>query len=335
MSCRGFSPLHRLAGFTLVGLGLVAACSPDTTESVSANHTEVEIPLEGTCEAEAMRNLVNEADFETLDDAVGLDRRAAERIIEQRPFDTLEQIDDVSYVGIRAMQRIFIYAAEHGYLAAACEVEPDAVEIGIISDLDKTVIPPGEPDLSAAPYPGVTRLYQILELGAEGAKAAGDIAFVTARQPESVTEVPAYLEEHGLPTGVIETGVSGLPWVAGPEKVRDIEAVFGRRDASQRFVFFGDSSHVDAAAFQEIRANYPERFIAGFIHKVNNTVDPARVEGLYLHEGYIEVAAILYGLEVLTRDEALEVMVSARDEGEAITDEEMAALLDAQDAHEE
>jgi len=318
-------PLRRLVGLSILGFGLVAACSPDTA-SVSANQREVEIPLEGTCEAEAMRNLINEADFETLDDAVGLDRRAAERIVEQRPFANLQEIDDVRYVGIRSMERIFVYAEDHGFVEASCETE-----IGIISDLDKTVIPHAEPDLSEVPFPGVTRLYQILEFGADGEGAAGDLAFVTARNPERITEVSAYLEEHEVPTGVIETGVSGLPWVAGPEKVRDIEAVFGRRNAAQRFVFFGDSSHVDPEAFQEIRALYPERFIAGFVHKVTNTVSPHRVEGMYLHEGYVEVAAILYGLEVLTRDEALEVMVSARDEGELITDEEMAALLDAQE----
>ena len=33
--------------------------------------------------------------------------------------------------------------------------------------------------------------------------------------------------------------------------------------------------------------------IAGFIHKVNETVSPHRVEGLHLHESYAEVAAAL------------------------------------------
>ena len=46
----------------------------------------------------------------------------------------------------------------------------ETIELGIVSDLDKTVVPPADPDLSKAPYPGVTRLYQILELG-DGAYA--------------------------------------------------------------------------------------------------------------------------------------------------------------------
>ena len=43
-----------------------------------------------------------------------------------------------------------------------------------------------------------------------------------------------------------------------------------------------------------------------------------------------DATALEIVVDVLTRDEALEVMISARDEGEEITDEEMAALLDAQ-----
>ena len=96
-----------------------------------------------------------------------------------------------------------------------------------------------------------------------------------------------------------------------------------------KFVLFGDSSHVDPEVYQAIRAAYPDRIIAGFIHKVNATVAPHRVEGLHLHEGYTEVAAILYGYEVISRAEAKEVMEAARDEGVAITDAEIEALLDA------
>jgi uncharacterized protein YaeQ len=77
---------------------------------------------------------------------------------------------------------------------------------------------------------------------------------------------------------------------------------------------FGDSSHRDPEVYEEILAGHPHRIIAGFIHEVNATVSPDRVEGLHLHESYAEVAAILFGLGAITRGEALEVMHAAKDE---------------------
>jgi hypothetical protein len=62
---------------------------------------------------------------------------------------------------------------------------------------------------------------------------------------------------------------------------------------------------------------------------VNVTVTPSRVTGLHLHESYAEVAARLYGLEVITRAEALDVMKAAKQDGLAITTAEMEALLEA------
>jgi phosphatidate phosphatase APP1 len=93
-------------------------------------------------------------------------------------------------------------------------------------------------------------------------------------------------------------------------------------------VLFGDSSHRDPEVYQTILDLYPERIVAVFIHKVNQTVAPDRVEGLHLHESYAEVAAILYGYQVITRTEAKSVMVAAAQEGLTITEAEMEALLD-------
>ena len=305
----GETALRRLTGYAS-DHGYFVACD------------DAGLPAPGSCEALAMRTVANTATFAELDDDVGLDRRAASNIVAARPINSLPELDSVRYVGPSALEKILAYAEEQGLLAVCHGAGP---EIGIVSDLDKTVVPPADPDLSKAPYPGVTRLYQILELQNDG--SWGDMFYVTARQPEMVTEIPDYLETHGVPGGPIETGVSGLPWVAEPEKVADVSSVLDA-NPGQMFLLFGDSSHRDPEVYKTIRETYPERIVAGFIHKVNNTVAPHRVEGLHLHNGYVEVAALLYGYQVLTRAEAEDVMVSAQAEGDPISAAAIAQLLD-------
>lgn len=197
-------------------------------------------------------------------------------------------------------------------------------ELGVVSDLDDTVIPKAKVDLSSAPFPGVRALYDVLEHRRKGKD--GDVYYVTARTPDRIDGVPAYLEKHGVPGGDIATGTSTLPWVAQPEKVKDIEAILAKTK-TQSFVLFGDSSHKDPEVYKEILAKHPDRVVAAFIHKVNKTVSPDRVKGLHLVESYAEAAGILYRVGALTKTEARSVMKAARDEGLAITDAEMTALL--------
>ncbi len=301
----------------MLAAGPAGCGTADVGADVGA-HTE--IPAEGTCEAAGMLTVANEATFEELDLDAALDRRAAENIVAARPIETLAELDAVAYVGPSALGKILSYAEALGYLGGC-----SGQEIGILSDLDKTVVPPSDPDLSLPPYPGVATLYQILEHRNGG--LAGDAYYVTARQPEMVTEMPAYLEEHDVPAGPIETGISGLPWVAEPEKVADVSAILDST-GTQSFVLFGDTSHRDPEVYQTILDLYPERIMAVFIHKVNQTVSPDRVEGLHLHESYAEVAAILYGYQIITRGEAKSVMLAAAQEGLAISETEMEALLD-------
>jgi phosphatidate phosphatase APP1 len=197
-------------------------------------------------------------------------------------------------------------------------------ELAVVSDLDDTVIPKAKVDLSVAPFPGVRALYDVLEHRRKGKD--GDVYYVTARTPDRIADVPAYLERHAMPAGAIATGKSTLPWVAQPEKVKDIEAILAKTK-KQSFVLFGDSSHRDPEVYKEVIAKHPDRVVAAFIHKVNKTVSPDRVKGLHLVESYAEAAGILYRLGALTKTEARGVMKAARDEGLAITDDEMNALL--------
>lgn len=86
----------------------------------------------GSDEAKAVLLLVNdpEVDFEELDDDARLNRRAASNIIAHRDgadelvgggdddlFDTLEELDDVRFVGSAALRALLEYATDHGYLA--------------------------------------------------------------------------------------------------------------------------------------------------------------------------------------------------------------------------
>ena len=309
------------ATLSLVGSGCSSA-SVDPIDESEDNQTSWVAPKETSCEAKAMRKVANEATVVELDVDAKLDKRAAENIVSGRPYLTIAQLDAVPLVGGTALNAILGYARAKGHVAACAGAGP---EIGVISDLDKTVIPEAKPDLTKAPYPGIKALFRLLEHRNGG--VAGDVYYVTARKPERVTAVPAYLEAHGVPTGVIETGTSGMPWIAQPEKVRDVKAIFART-GTQRFVFFGDTSQRDPEVYKEARAASPERVVAVFIHKVDAVVPPARVEGMFLHESYAEVAAILFGLAVVTRDEARGVMESAKQEGLAITSPEMDALLE-------
>ncbi len=264
-------------------------------------------------EANAVLQLVNTASAGTLDDDVALDSRAVDAIIDTRPVYSILSLADLSYVGASALGKLKSHDAD------------PLREIGVLSDLDKTIVPPA-PSGQSLPddaYPGIAELISLLEFG-DGSGASGDVNFVTARQPSAVVEIPAWLEDHGVPLGNIGTGISGIPYIAKDEKVRDITEVF-EGNPDQQFVMFGDSSHVDPDAYREILATFPDQFQVAFIHDVK-TIDPARLEGLVLVQNYAQAAAELFRLRILSEDEARMVMASVVLGGE-ITDTELEQLI--------
>lgn len=219
-----------------------------------------------------------------------------------------------------------------GLAACSASTDPAAevsdltagTEIGVISDLDDTLIPKADPELSLAPVPGIAKLYDILEHRKSGRD--GDVYYVTARVPDRVKDVPDYLAKYGVPGGPIETGTSGAPFIARPEKVRDMEKTFGNTGA-QRFVLFGDSTHVDADVQRDVLKKHPERVVAGIVLQVGDkTLEAAK--GQYVVKSYAEAAAVLWKLEVITKTEARSVMKAARDEGLAMTAAQTEALFD-------
>lgn len=263
-------------------------------------------------EARAVVELANTAEAEVLDEGIGLDRRAVDSILEARPIHAVEQLAGLYYVGKTALELLKRHACGR--------------EIGIVSDLDKTVIPAHDYDggLPDKAYPGVAALYNTLEFFEDG--AAGDMYYVTARTRERIEGIPAWLETHGLPAGPIEPGVDAF-WAARQEKVDDIAAILDAHP-DQPFVLFGDSSHVDPEVMHDVMELYPGRIRAGLIHLVNNP-NPDRLEGLHPHHDHAEAAAILFGLGLIEEDQARGVMEAARQQGLEITEAGIQDLLDS------
>ncbi|MEM1033712.1 MAG: phospholipase D-like domain-containing protein, partial [Myxococcota bacterium] len=109
----------------------------------------------GSPEAAAVLGLVNDPDVDQsqLDDDVGLDRRAATNIIAHRDgpdavtgtsdddlFDSIVELDGVSYVGESALAKLLAYAQAHGYmpgLDAPTAAELDYVTLSVANTLSQ------------------------------------------------------------------------------------------------------------------------------------------------------------------------------------------------------
>ena len=129
-----------------VGLALTVAvvgCGSADDDGIGANSEDViDGVTEGSPEALAVLALVNDpaVTFAELDDAAKLDRRAAENIIEHRDgadatvrtedddlFETVGELDAVSFVGTRAFEKLLAYAEANGYLADQLAKESEVV----------------------------------------------------------------------------------------------------------------------------------------------------------------------------------------------------------------
>ncbi len=262
-------------------------------------------------EAEAALAFVNYESEQVLDDEVGLDPRAVASILDARPVATMSQLASLYYVGTVGLERIQSHSTP--------------LEIGIISDLDKTIIPPSSSGtLPAAAYAGAAALYGELDVGDGG--EPGDVYYVTARSEDMIADVPDWLSDQGLPSGPIDPGVSGLPWIARPEKVADMSKIFDA-NPRQRFILLGDTNHVDPEVMHDMMEKYPGRIVATYIHGVKN-IDPTRTEGLFVYDDFSQVAANLFGIGVLSEAAARSAIDSAVTEGVDLSPADVDALID-------
>ncbi len=113
----------------ILPLLLVTACGGEPPDAdVASEAFGIELDENEEAGVLALVNHPN-TDFILLDDAVGLDRRAARNIITRRdgpdgepgsnddaPFASLDELDAVSYVGNKALERLLAYADTHGFV---------------------------------------------------------------------------------------------------------------------------------------------------------------------------------------------------------------------------
>lgn len=123
--------MRTLKSYFLIVCGLLSACGEGDVEDqdYDASTPEQECAL---CEeggkadafgiaresylAYGIIKLANSASLTTLDDDVALDSRAAQGIVDRRPFEYIEQIDTVPYVGKVAFERLASYAKDNGFV---------------------------------------------------------------------------------------------------------------------------------------------------------------------------------------------------------------------------
>jgi hypothetical protein len=218
---------------------------------------------------------------------------------------------------------------ERGYLAlrgrgASAPTTSSAPDLGVVSDIDKTVLPPHQGDNLPAPYPGVAALFRELDLAKDDELDA--TWYVTARSPERMAGIPEWLSDHSLPSMGISTGIGSQPWIAEPQKVQDILQIFDAHP-EQKFVLFGDTSHRDPEVYKKVKAARPDQVAAVVIHKVNDEVSPARVEGMHLVSSYAEAAAELHHDGLLSKHAARKVISAARAAGLTLSAADGEALL--------
>ncbi len=133
----------------LLSLGFVAACGPESAEGLEEGELSAErVIAEGTPEAFGVLAFVNDAGtgLVTLDETVGLDKRAATNILAHRDgkdarsgtadddrFGTIDELDAVSYVGDSALADLLEYARDNGWIPASDDL------YGRIESVDFTV----------------------------------------------------------------------------------------------------------------------------------------------------------------------------------------------------
>lgn len=197
-------------------------------------------------------------------------------------------------------------------------------EHGIVSDIDKTVMPPETAAGLARAYPGVAALFRELEFGFGWQRRRHVLRHRTQpRTHRGCARVDA--GEQPARRRNLHRDQRGAVDCRAREDFRDVYAIFDA-NPGQKFVLVGDSSHRDPEVYRAIQAKYPDQVLAVLIHNVKN-IAAARVVGQTLVGNYAEGAAALFKQGVLDEAAARRVMTAARTDGLVITDAEMDALL--------
>ncbi len=131
----------RTAPILLLSTSLITlACSNAPLEVESESSDAISIPVDGTVDACAVLYVANRATLTQLDVDAALDSRAANGIVARRagadkvdgtdddkPFLTIKELDDISYVATTAFTALRAYAAKTGVVDACTpSAKPDS-----------------------------------------------------------------------------------------------------------------------------------------------------------------------------------------------------------------
>ncbi len=172
-------------------------------------------------------------------------------------------------------------------------VPPATAKLGVISDLDDTVVQTGATDARALlrsvflanartrlPFAGVASLYRALQEGTDGGQ--NNPVFYVSSSPWNLYDVLAeFLAIREIPEGPImlrDWGLSSrelLPTSHGSHKIEAIRAII-ELYPTLPFVLIGDSGQEDPEIYREIVARYPSRILAIYIRNV--TPDARRAD---------------------------------------------------------
>ena len=205
-------------------------------------------------------------------------------------------------------------------------VPPATAKLGIISDLDDTVVQTGATDPRALlrsvflanartrlPFPGVAELYRALQSGASGDE--NNPLFYVSSSPWNLYDVLSdFLALREIPEGPImlrDWGLSErelLPTSHGSHKLAAIRGIMDLYPTLP-FLLIGDSGQEDPEIYREIVAHYPSRVVAIYIRNV--TPGPERAERIGALAREVSEARS----ELLLAGDSIEVAAHALDRG--------------------
>jgi phosphatidate phosphatase APP1 len=172
---------------------------------------------------------------------------------------------------------------------------PEA-EVGVISDVDDTVLVTGARSLRSMarltflhnartrlPFAGVGALYRALEAGSDGTRT--NPFFYVSSSPWNLYDLLVdFFRLQDLPRGVLllrDLGLTEEQWVAGghEHKGEKIEAIL-RTYPHLPFVLLGDSGQEDPEIYSRVAADFPGRIPVIYIRDVTGPVRDAAVRRL-------------------------------------------------------
>ncbi len=207
-------------------------------------------------------------------------------------------------VGPQSVRVELVGAGAPPAVASTLFVAPVADAVGIVSDIDDTVLKSYVPDkvkmvgevlthnaATLTPVPGAAAAYQ-------RAQAAGvDAIFYVSGSPQNLyLRLTAFLKRQGYPGGALFLKNLGKDALFGHDdyKLGHLEDI-AQDNPGMRFILVGDSGERDPEIYRTFRDKHPERVLAVVIRKVPGSkhleherfADMVVVDDVYVSDGTI------------------------------------------------